>query len=124
VAGLECSSSQIRFGGQVHWHPAGNAAIDPWVGLGSGYESLKINISGGGDSGSASFSGWEFVNIQVGVDFALSSAIKIGPWISFSLSQFSTVSAEGAGGGFSGGPIDAKSIHQYLMGGVRLVILP
>lgn len=123
TTGLECSSSTLRVGAQVHWHPLGNVGVDPWMGLGTGYESLKINISGGGDSGAVTFSGWEFVNIQLGLDFALSSAIKIGPWVSFSLGQYSSVSGSvNTVGNFT--DITNKSIHEYLLGGIRLVILP
>jgi len=111
-------------GGQVHWHPLGNASTDPWIGLGSGYESIKLNLSGGGENASVTFSGWEFVNIQAGLDFALGSAVKIGPWISFSIGQYGSGSISGTGGGFTGGDVPNKSIHEFLLGGVRLVILP
>jgi len=121
---LSCSSSTLRVGGQVHWHPLGNASTDPWIGLGSGYESIKLNLSGGGENASVTFSGWEFVNIQAGLDFALGSAVKIGPWISFSIGQYGSGSISGTGGGFTGGDVPNKSIHEFLLGGVRLVILP
>jgi PEGA domain len=124
VSGVSCSSSTLRFGGEALWHPLGNAPTDPWIGLGSGYESIKLNLSGGGDEASVSFSGWEFVNIQAGIDFALGSAVKIGPWVSFSIGQYSSGSISGTGGGFQGGDIPNKSIHEFLLGGVRLVILP
>src|SRR5262249_55428992 len=58
-----CTPSTLRFGGQVHWHPLGNVATDPWVGLGSGYEKVQVSAS----DGNGSLSGWEFVNLQLGL---------------------------------------------------------
>ena len=120
--GFSCSPSTLRFGGEIHWHPLGNAPIDPWVGLGSGYEKLSLGVSGDA-TGSFDVSGWEFGNLQVGLDFALGPAIKIGPWISFSIGQYGSGSISG-GGNFTGGDIQNKSIHEWLMGGIRLVVLP
>ena len=42
----DCSANTLRFGGQVHWHPLGNVGLDPWVGIGSGYEKVSISSYG------------------------------------------------------------------------------
>lgn len=115
-----CSPSVLRFGGQVHWHPMGSVGTDPWIGLGSGYEKLKISAS----DGSAEVSGWEFVNLQLGVDFEVGSAVKLGPWVSVSIGQYGTASAVGTNGGGITGDLQNKTIHEWIMAGVRLVILP
>ena len=123
LSGFSCSPSTLRFGAEVHWHPLGNVGTDPWIGIGSGYESLRVGLSGGGDSGSYSLSGWEFGNLQAGLDFALGPAIKLGPWISFSIGQYSSFSGSGNGASESF-DITNKSIHEWLAGGIRLVIIP
>ena len=123
-SGFSCSPSTLRFGGQVHWHPAGSASVDPWVGLGSGYEKLSIGVSGGSTSGTLEFSGWEWATAQLGIDFALGSVVRIGPWVSFSIGQYGTGTVGGSGGGSQSQPIENKGTHEWLMGGVRLVILP
>ncbi|HZJ54308.1 MAG TPA: PEGA domain-containing protein [Myxococcaceae bacterium] len=120
---ISCSPSTLRFGGQVHWHPLGNASTDPWIGIGSGYEKVSVGVNDPTGSGSLDVSGWEFANLQVGIDFALGSAVKIGPWVSFSVGQYGSAGASGGGGGASV-DIANKTIHEWLMGGVRLVILP
>jgi len=58
------------------------------------------------------------------LDFALGSAVKLGPWVSFSIGQYGTVSAAGSGGASASVDIPNKTIHEWIMGGVRLVILP
>jgi len=120
--GFNCTPSTLRFGGEVHWHPLGNAPIDPWIGLGSGYEKLTVSVTGDA-TGTFDVSGWEFANLQLGLDFALGSVVKIGPWVSFSVGQYSSGSVSG-GGNFSGGDIPNKTVHEWLMGGVRLVVIP
>jgi hypothetical protein len=120
---FSCSPSTMRFGGQVHWHPAGSASVDPWIGLGSGYEKLSIGVSGAA-SGTLEFSGWEWATAQLGIDFALGSVVRIGPWVSFSIGQYGTGTVGGSGGNSQSGPIANKGTHEWLMGGVRLVILP
>jgi hypothetical protein len=123
VGDVKCSPSTLRFGGQVHWHVLGNAATDPWIGLGSGYERVNLSVSGATGEGSLNLSGWEFVNVQLGLDFALGSAVKIGPWVSFSIGQYGSVGGASGGSGVSG-DITNKTIHEWVMGGIRLVILP
>jgi len=120
---VSCSPKTLRFGGQVHWHPLGNVSTDPWIGIGSGYEKVSLGVSDPSGDGSLDISGWEFANLQLGIDFALGSAVKIGPWVSFSVGQYS--SAGGSSGG-SGASVDItnKTVHEWFMGGVRLVILP
>jgi hypothetical protein len=120
---VKCSPSTLRFGGQVHWHPLGNASTDPWIGLGSGYERVSLGVSAATGEGSLDVSGWEFANVQLGIDFALGSAVKIGPWVSFSVGQYSSIGGSSGGAGVSG-DITNKTLHEWLMGGVRLVILP
>jgi PEGA domain len=121
-SGFNCSPSTLRFGGEIHWHPLGNAPVDPWIGLGSGYEKMSISVSGD-TTGTFDVSGWEFGNLQLGLDFAIGSVVKIGPWVSFSIGQYSSGSISG-GGNFTGADIQNKTIHEWLMGGVRLVIIP
>ena len=123
VSDVKCSPSTLRFGGQVHWHFLGNVSTDPWIGLGSGYERVNLGVTGATGEGSLNLSGWEFVNVQLGLDFALGSAVKLGPWVSFSIGQYGSIGGSSGGSGISG-DITNKTIHEWVMGGVRLVILP
>ncbi len=121
--GFNCSPSTLRFGGEVHWHPLGSTGTDPWIGVGSGYEKLSIGVSGDA-TGTLAFSGWEFANLQLGIDFPLGGFFRVGPWVSFSIGQYGSLTATGGNGGFTGGDINKKAMHEWLMGGIRLVILP
>jgi hypothetical protein len=118
-----CSSNTVSVGVEFLFHPLGNAAVDPWFGFGSGWEWLNFNASGPGGTGSAQYSGWEFVNLQVGLDFAIGSLLKLGPYAAFSVGQYSSVRVTLNGGSASGDVTD-KALHEWLSFGVRFSVLP
>jgi hypothetical protein len=117
---VSCSSNTVRLGGEVLIHPAGSARIDPWFGVGSGFEWLNLTATVNGLSGSAQYNGWEFINLQVGVDFALGSVVRLGPFVRFSMGEYTTLSASD---GTSTSVADT-ALHEWLTFGVRLVLLP
>jgi hypothetical protein len=80
-----CSSNTGEAGVEVLWHPLGNGGMDPWLGLGTGYEWTTFADS---VSASGSSSGWEIFCVQFGVDFALGSVMKVGPYASFSVTEY------------------------------------
>lgn len=80
-----CSSNTGEAGVEVLWHPLGNSGMDPWLGLGTGYEWTTFADS---PSASGSSSGWEIICVQFGVDFALGSVMKLGPYASFSVTEY------------------------------------
>ncbi|HEY3252499.1 MAG TPA: hypothetical protein VGJ91_01075 [Polyangiaceae bacterium] len=106
----DCSAHDIRFGlqGQYHLAPAGSA--DPWLGLGFGYEWL--GLSQGGASGT--IKGFQFLNLQGGADFKVSDAFAVGPFVDFSLGQYSSISVED-----QSADIPEKAMHEWLTLGVK-----
>jgi hypothetical protein len=117
------SSSDVRLGVEILVHPLGIVAVDPWVGLGAGYEWFDVSpLSADNAYASAQFKGWELLNVQAGVDFALGSAVKLGPYVAFSIGQFDSFS--GNRGTTDSFPLTDKTLHEWLTFGVRLVILP
>jgi hypothetical protein len=113
-SGVSCSAHDLRIGiqGQFHIMPTGSA--DPWLGLGVGYESLGGSVSAGGLSADFSATGFEFANLQGGADFKIADAFAVGPFLSFSLGQYSSQSANG-----TSSSIDKKAMHEWLTFGVK-----
>jgi outer membrane protein W len=119
-AGISCSASDIRFGLQVQFHPVHDGNVDPWLGVGAGYEWLTVGLSGAGQDGSTTAKGWEFANVQAGVDFKAAHNLGIGPFVSFSLAQYDSTSNSGTVAQVSpGGDIANPALHQWLTFGVR-----
>jgi hypothetical protein len=123
--GVDCSVSSHRLGAQVHYHFSPRTSADPWLGLGFGYEWYNAQVEAGDGEFSASLSGFEFANLQGGVDFYPGDHFYLGPFVSFSMDQYASLDVEcsGAAGelcdGFGDGDIEDKSIHNWFLIGIR-----
>ncbi len=120
---VDCSLHVLRVGAQLQYHFSPRQEIDPWLGAGIGYEWLTFDLSGNDTDVSSTYSGFEFINLAVGLDFPAGAAGGIGPFFSFSLAQYDKVSAscDGQCGTFDDDSesIDQKAMHQWLMVGFR-----
>jgi outer membrane protein W len=118
--GVSCSTNDVGFGLNLHYHASPAASFDPWVGLGIGYEWLGFDTSGGALSASGGVSGFEFVNLQVGGDFRVAPAFSVGPFLSFSAGRYDSASLT-LGSSTVSQDIANKSFHEWLLFGVRAV---
>lgn len=117
-SGVSCSGSDIRFGVMGAYHISPEESFDPWVGFGIGYEMAKVKMSAGGQDASATAKGLEFANLQVGGDYKVSPTMGIGPFLSFSLGQYSSQTIDPDPMNVSGS-IKDKGMHEWLTIGVR-----
>ena len=79
-SGFDCNAQDWRFGLQADYHFVPRSRIDPYIGIGGGYEVLHTTVSGpvavptplGVATGNAHVSvvdrGWEFVALTLGFD--------------------------------------------------------
>jgi outer membrane protein W len=113
-----CSGNDIRIGlqGQYHLKPGGE--LNPWFGLGVGYEFWNGFVEVEGQESSLSFKGFEFVNLQGGADFKLTKLISAGPFLSISVGQYSSVSSENAAGS-NDADVEPKGLHEWVVVGGR-----
>jgi len=117
------SASDVQVGAEILLHPLGIISIDPWLGVGAGYEWFTVTPLGADNSyASAQFGGWILLDVQAGVDFALGTALRIGPYVAFSMGQFDSFT--GNRGTTDSFPLTDKTLHYWLTFGVRLVLLP
>jgi outer membrane protein W len=116
--GEDCSGSVIRFGVQGQYHLSRGESLDPWFGLGIGYEMASGTVSEGGAEQTATYKGFEFLNLQAGADFKVANNVGIGPFASFSLGQYSSLSVDPEPPGFEG-DIEETAMHQWLVIGVH-----
>src|SRR5262249_34962686 len=78
---VSCSAKDMRFGVQAHYHFMPDQTIDPWAGLGVGYEIASFSASSSGQSAGISSSGFEFLNIQGGADYKVMPNLGVGPFL-------------------------------------------
>jgi hypothetical protein len=106
----DCSAKGLRFGAQAFLNFLPKQRVDPWLGVGIGYESLSVD--GGGLETTAR--GVEGI-VQSGIDFRPTPWLTVGPYASFSLGRYSELEVEDVGeAAFSD-----KGFHQWLTVGVR-----
>lgn len=99
--GFDCNAQNWRFGVQFDYHFVPRSRLDPYIGLGGGYEVLHTNVhgttpvplpTGGAAPGNVSAGitdrGWEFANLTLGFDARINSVVGIGPYVSGSLSEY------------------------------------
>lgn len=121
---VSCSASDLRIGAQVHYHIVPLGKIDPWLGIGFGYEWLTADANFGANQtlASATLRGWEFVNLQGGVDWVASHDVAIGPFVSFSFAEYTHASTDCSGSACGSGvneSLDGKALHNWVVIGVR-----
>jgi hypothetical protein len=110
ATGEDCSTSTLRVGLQGTYTFTMVQKFVPWVGLGTGYEALSVTASAGGASATTDYTGWEYINLQVGGDYKVSPLFAIGPYIQYAMGQYSNVESQS---------ITEKGTHSWFNIGVR-----
>jgi hypothetical protein len=117
--GTSCSGSDMRLGLEVMYgfNPTG---MNPWISLGTGWEWLKASQSGGATTVSATLNGWEYFNLQAGVDFPLSKLFALGPYVGYSGGTYSGRSIT-LNGTTDSGSIDSsiRAFHGWFQFGAK-----
>ena len=113
--GLSCSLAFIRLGFDVRYTLVPEQSFAPWIGAGMGFEMLQETDSAAGQSVTSDIHGWEFLHLDVGADARITRLFSLGPFLSFSLAEYDSVSYS------SGNSMDIpkKALHEWLMFGVR-----
>ena len=119
-AGVTCSVSDIRLGIDAHFHLNPGASFDPWLGVGAGYEWLALSVSNGGQNGSLTTSGFEYLNVQLGGDIGVARDLAVGPFVSLSAGEYRSETMNGVTGTIAQDITD-QSFHEWLLFGVRAV---
>ena len=118
--GTSCSGNIVRLGLEGIYNFNLEGVFTPWLGLGTGYEWLGVSQSGGGQDISGGLHGFELFTAHAGGDFRVAPQFALGPFVSFSLAQYSTVTAEVGGVSASQDIGDSdKKMHEWLQLGVR-----
>ncbi|HET9599722.1 MAG TPA: hypothetical protein VFP65_29375 [Anaeromyxobacteraceae bacterium] len=115
---VDCSGHDVRLGVEGFWHFQPGQHFDPWVGLGVGYEWMTVSASANGVSADVSAHGWEFLNLQLGLDWLVAPSFGIGPFLQVSFGQYGTQEASAPGQSQSQ-DITNKGVHEWVQFGLR-----
>jgi len=69
----------------VDYHFRADRTTDPWIGLSTGWRGLWLSPDTGKTSG---FQGWEIARFSAGIDYRVTRAIAMGPFLGFSVNTF------------------------------------
>jgi hypothetical protein len=129
TTGVGCSGNDIRLGIDAAYHFLPDGRVDPWLGLGFGFEWLSGTLTadaahtntGTAITANSGLSGWEFVQVQGGVDFRLlQGALGIGPFVTLAVDQYSHQSAPSDNnGGTTGSNIQNQAFHEWVLFGAK-----
>jgi len=119
-----CSSNVVRIGIDAQYRILPESSFDPWVGIGLGYEILNgsaigtTGVTAGRQEGIA-FNGFEFVNLQAGLDYKPLANLGIGPFLAFSVAEYTNVGESLDGVSVPGTTITSTAVHEWIYLGVR-----
>jgi hypothetical protein len=112
-----CSGHNMRAGIEAVYGFLPDRFLNPWVSVGTGWEWSTFNVSDGTTSRALNFSGWEYFNVQAGLDFNLSKTFAVGPYVGYFGGSYSSVSdSEGASGSI---PSEFRAFHGWIQFGAK-----
>jgi hypothetical protein len=112
--GGSCSGSDLRFGVMAAYHLLPGSVVDPWLGLGTGYEHLRVSRTVDGSTGKISARGLELLDLDIGVDVRPTRSLRLGPVLSSSIARYTRVSLNGS----STSDFD-PALHAWVLLGFR-----
>ena len=112
--GISCSDHDIELGVQGQYHFAPGGPIDAWLGLGLGYEFESETVTMASESHDYGLAGPQFLKLQLGADLELGRITTVGPFLSWSLAEYTKSSGDG-----STEDIPSKALHEWLTIGVK-----
>ena len=92
---LSCSGRDTRLGVLAAFHLRPRKLVDPWVGLGVGYEILSSKRSTSSTKLELYAKGVEVLDAELGVDFRVWKGLRIGPVVSTSVGQYTKIELNG-----------------------------
>jgi hypothetical protein len=125
AAGVECSDSLFRLGLSGRYHLNPGRGVDPWISVGTGLTTLSFTDDlGDGVEQKVRYTGFDLLNVQLGVDFALGRVFSLGPFVGLSNGVYTSVSSENRSDDWSGRNRDTDrlstpTLHSWTTLGVR-----
>jgi outer membrane protein W len=117
----ECSIVGYRTGLQVLVDLWPTGTVDPWLGVGIGYEWLAYEQDYGYAISKLTFRGWNWIVLQAGADVRVTPWLAVGPYVSYGTGVFSTEVEDIPPAGTNEITFADTSEHGWLEAGVRAI---
>jgi hypothetical protein len=110
----------MRIGAEIVYAFTPGRSMNPWFGLGTGWEWTQYAGTKAGSAASVTMNGWEYLNVQTGLDFALSKGVGLGPYAAFLGGNYSGIVASGSSTGWGGSvELASRAFHGWFQIGVK-----
>jgi hypothetical protein len=120
ISGWNCTGFDVRVGVEAAYSFLPTRFLNPWVSVGTGWEWTNFSITTPDNSANVTFSGWEYFNVQVGLDFNLSRMFAVGPYVGYFGGSYSTVSGQWSGDPVGPSiPSDYRAFHGWVQFGAK-----
>lgn len=120
--GSRCEDARIlRVGAQLFWLFDGSGRVTTWGAVGTAYEALSYSARDPSGSGTVTYHGWEWLNVQLGADVVRLGRSRLGPYASASIGRFERVRVKSEGGSLDG-EIASETLHGWLQLGIRATL--
>jgi hypothetical protein len=135
-----CDWSDIHLGAQGQWRLNPQGSVDPWLGLGLGYEWLSYETLGLIDVGTDAVTGEQTLianrtteliggpelTLQAGLEFRVEDSLVLGPFVTAALGQYlgdsfkcdATIDAAQGGACPGGSQVEGSGFHSWIGLGV------
>lgn len=111
---LACRGRNTRLGFLVAFHLRPTRLVDPWIGVGMGYEILSSKRSTTSTKLELHATGAELIDAEFGVDLRPWRGLRLGPVVSTSVGQYTSGSLNGRStSDFN------TAVHGWVMFGLR-----
>lgn len=120
---VKCFTDVFRLGFAFKAHLLPASFVNPWLGVGLGYEGAGLTAKGPNGEMSLTASGVE-LPLSLGADIRLSKHIGIGPKVDLTVAQYGHAELQGVDGKVTSSSVDDKDIHSWLNVGARAVFFP
>ncbi len=117
--GVNAKSATLRAGLQVTSEFVDLGLIGVWAGLGTGFETVQINVDSPFGTSENNLRGWEIATLSAGADLKFIPLVSVGLYGSAALGQFGTFTQKDPTGEVSGGFGPDKRLHQMYTIGLR-----
>ncbi len=112
--GAECTEGRLtRLGVQLQYRFEQVPHVTPWAGAGIGYEWASFKLSDPTGSGTFTYKGPEWFNLQVGADYHVTRRFTLGLAATMTFARYSTVEIESGGVKASLSP-ERPQVHEWL----------
>jgi outer membrane protein W len=116
--GRTASIASWRVGAQVIVDLWPGATVDPWAGLGIGYQWMMFDVKSDTGTSGLTYRGFDWIVVQAGADVRIAEWLAVGPYVAFTTGVFGDVDLDFPTGSGSNEVTDTAE-HEWLDVGVR-----